>query len=100
MSDTTSIAEQVAARLGDDGMLFTSESGEDLAEVCESMGGEMAKGRTRYDDERDCEVVEPVARGEQIFDLIRYEFDDGSAIVIAGEQWDIEGDEPFSWAGA
>jgi hypothetical protein len=30
----------------------------------------------------------------------RFLFPDGSAIVIAGDAWDIEGDTPFSWLGA
>jgi len=31
--------------------------------------------------------------------LIRYVFNDGSAIVASEGAWDIEGMEPFSWAG-
>lgn len=31
---------------------------------------------------------------------IRYAFPDGSAIVVIGDAWNIEGNEPFSWAGA
>jgi hypothetical protein len=33
-------------------------------------------------------------------DPIRHVFADGSAIVTAGDGWDIEGAEPFSWLNA
>ena len=32
-------------------------------------------------------------------DLVRYELPDGSAIVIGGGVWDIEGNKPFLWKG-
>ncbi len=53
----------------------------------------------RYDDEP---VVSPyISGGAQIRDLIRYEFDDGSALVTDGYgMWDVEGSIPFSMAGA
>lgn len=40
-----------------------------------------------------CREVHPT-RG-----AIRWEFKDGSVIVIDGDGWDIEGAVPFSWAG-
>jgi len=29
--------------------------------------------------------------------MVRYSFKDGSAIVISGDVWYIEGDAPFTW---
>jgi hypothetical protein len=95
---TTTQAEQVAAILGNDGLVFAAEDGRRLEDLCAR--ATITKARTRFDSETDRETVEEVSRGEQIFDRIRYTFSDGSAIVVAGDAWDIEGDEPFSWAGA
>lgn len=68
------IAERVSELLGDDGTDFS-----------------------RWD-----EVVEQFwHRVERLpgSGLVRYEFEDGSAIVAGVGGWDIEGPTPFSWAG-
>ena len=71
-------AERVAAAYCDDGQRFAHPvSGQPLDEYCEETGGFFAH---------------PVG-------LDRYEFADGSAIVIADGGWDIEGNEPFTWRG-
>ena len=94
------IAERIASELGNDGLAFEAEDGRRLEEICDDAGASISKARTRYEYETDKEIVEEVARSEQIFDRIRYGFADGSAIVVAGDAWDVEGAEPFSWAGA
>ncbi len=53
----------------------------------------------RYDDSPIVSVYLPGRA--QAYDLLRYEFEDGSAIVVSADGgWDVEGVTPFSWAGA
>jgi len=55
----------------------------------------MERGREWYESDTGCFVeAEVCADG----DLIRYEFADKSAIVVAESCWDIEGEEKFSFA--
>ena len=69
-------AERVAAAYCGDGQRFDHPvSGQPLDEYCEAAGGSF----------------------EHTEGLYRYEFADGSAIVIDDGGWDLEGDEPFSW---
>jgi len=62
------IAETIAALLGDDGQVFTARDGRTLDEVCRDVGA-----RVTTDG----------------FDKTRYDFDDGSSIVVAGAAWDL-----------
>lgn len=94
------IAAQIAEQFGDDGQRWQDDEGRALSEVCKTRSVGYAKACSRWDYEQDCGVIEEVARGESAYDLIRYVFEDGSAIVITDGGWDIEGAEPFSWAGA
>jgi hypothetical protein len=92
-------AEQVAELFGNDGMAFELSDGRTLPEVCREFGATESMAIRRWDN------VTEEYRIEEVFDhttntIYRYTFDDGSAIVVAGDGWDIEGDEPFSWAGA
>ena len=73
------IAKRIAGLLGD-GTCWESEDGRQFDDLCEDAGA-----RLSFDRERE---------------LTRYEFADGSAIVAGVGAWDIEGDKPFSWAGA
>lgn len=100
MTTTTTTAEQIAAALGNDGLVFQTKDGRTLEELCEAAGCGYSKARARWDYEADEEVVEEVSLGEDLYDRVAYSFADGSAIVVAGDAWDIEGEEPFSWAGA
>lgn len=106
MASTT--AEQIASQLGNDGLNFRSVGGADLSEMAEADGADVTYARlVRVDvlDEdgdltgREEEHMQEVARSD-IHDRVRYAFDDGSAIVVAGDAWDVEGVQPFSWAGA
>lgn len=70
------VALQFAARLGEDGQKWVTDDGiefEELAWLCD-------------------------ARYEQQDDRERYQFPDGSAVVVHGDGWDLEGPELFSWA--
>jgi hypothetical protein len=81
----TTQAEQIAERFGNDGLRFTNEADERLDDFCAALS---MTGRKEWRD------------GHNTGDVYRYVFADGSAIVVAGDGWDIEGEEPFSWAGA
>lgn len=76
-------AETVSALLGDDGQRWTDDSGLNLADLCEDAG---ARRETSTEPDQ--------------YDLARWLFGDGSAIVTAGGGWDIEGSAPFSWRGS
>lgn len=73
------IAMRIAEMLDYDGECWETDDGRDL----DALAGE-AGATVTHDDSRD---------------LTRYLFPDGSAIVAGVGGWDIEGDEPFSWAG-
>ena len=79
MKKQDTIAERIAGLLGD-GTCWESEDGRHFDTLCEDAGAHVS-----FDRERE---------------LTRYEFADGSAIVAGVGAWDIEGDTPFSWAGA
>lgn len=75
-----SVAQYIAHLLDDDGQCWEAADGRDLDTLAKEAGAEVT-----YHDTRE---------------LTRYYFSDGSAIVAGVGGWDIEGDEPFSWAGA
>lgn len=78
-TNTVTTAQAVATRFDDDGMNFQDANGIELTDALDEL--------TRRESDR---------HGENT----RWEFEDGSAIVIAGDGWDIEGSKPFSWLGA
>ncbi len=69
-------AERFAERLGNDGLRW-----EGFEELVEEMGATAQCG------------------GETTRDPVRYVFPDGSAVVAAGDGWDVEGATAFSWKG-
>ena len=86
--DEMTKAEQISARFGDDGQCWeistwSSDDVETVVTIDEMCARE---GFKEYRDGFGTDVV-------------RYEFSDGSAIVFAGEGWDVEGTTPYSWAG-
>jgi hypothetical protein len=91
-------AERIAEQFFNNGLKFEDGDGNSLQEVCDEASVSRHKGRHVADGRLD--EYETVSWGESIYDAVRYEFADGSAIAIAGDAWDIEGEEPFSWAGA
>jgi len=74
------IAERVAKQLGNDGQTWETKEGESLVELAYRWLG------TWSEDNEDKS-------------LMRIVFSDESAIVVGKGAWDIEGKEPFSWAG-
>jgi hypothetical protein len=90
-------AERIASRFGNDGLRFVDFEGTHLIDVCAAECVAWQRARSVLGEET---AYVEVSKGEGVFDATRYEFPDGSAIVVAGDAWDIEGDEPFVWAGA
>lgn len=76
------IAEKIATQFENDGLNFHDAEDRHLDDVCEALA------RREWRD------------GYNTGDTYRYAFEDGSAIVVAGDAWDIEGAEPFTWAGS
>ena len=76
-----SMADKVAALFDNDGQRFELDDGRTIEDV-------MIKhyGATLY------------RSGWFVTDPVAYRLADGSAIVVNGDGWDVEGDEPFSWA--
>ena len=84
------IADQIAALLGDDGSRWDSDDGRSFDALCLDIDPEPtvtiagSEHHDRYDD------------GSR---PNRYAFSDGSAIVTCASGWDHEGPTPFSWRG-
>ena len=94
------IAEQIADLLGNCGTNFTTTKGEaiSLDDLARSRGAYVDYATLSYDEDGS-PIATPLEDGG-VPDLIRYTFRDGSAIVAASACWDIEGGEPWSFAGA
>jgi len=75
-------AKRISQMFDGDGQLWELPDGTSLDQVCRKNNANISY-RNR--------------KGHQ--KMIRYSFCDGSAIVDAGDGWDVEGHEPFSWAG-
>jgi hypothetical protein len=76
------IAERVAARFHDDGMVWKDDSGHRLEDVLRAEGGS-----AEYRDGRG------IAGGAE-----RWTLPDGSIITIAGDAWDFGYPDCFCWA--
>lgn len=93
------VAEQISQRLGEEGQVWKDRYGVELDQLCRDAGAVLSYARSQWDeDAREYQPVE-VYRTDP-WTLVRYGFSDGSAIVAAEGGWDIEGETPFSWAGA
>ena len=90
------IAEQIADLLGNCKTNFMTVI--DLNDIARSRGAYVDYATLSYDE--DGAPVATLLEDGKIPDLVRYTFLDGSAIVAAPACWDIEGSEPWSFAGA
>lgn len=93
-------AEQFAAALGDDGQNFETDNGISFDNLAEQMGATLMYSAREYADDIDNTMtyVDGFESSHISGDPIRYAFPDGSAIVLAGEAWDIEGTDRYSWS--
>ena len=73
-------AEVIAEKLGSDGTTWKTENDETFLDLIHGYPHSKEEDRAR--------------------ELTRYIFEDKSAVVEGVGAWDIEGSEPFSWAGA
>lgn len=104
LGEEATMAQVVARAAGEDGRRFKVVEGGDfldtiwIYDLAEAAGAERECARRIWveDDQWELELV-PHYRIDSAT-AIRYGFPDGSAIVIMGGAWDIEGDELFSWA--
>jgi len=96
----TTIAEQFSAKLNDDGQNWETDEGTSFEDLAEQMGATVTYSSREYDDNGEMRRADGYQGGHISGDPIRYEFSDGSAVVVAGDGWDLEGAERYSWAGA
>jgi len=96
-------AHMVAWLLGNSGRAFQVEiNGEayELDALCRALGATEERYRRHTTSTGDTVYIR-VGLGERTSSTVtRFSFDDGSAIVAAGDAWDIEGETLCSWAGA
>lgn len=83
-------AQQLADLLGNDGSKFYAANGDSLDELAEFSGATTVYGESYWDEEAEENRVRECGPEHTSSSLIRYEFPDGSALVVAGECWDIE----------
>ena len=93
-SNETTIADALAAEIGGDGRDWTRFDRFEAEAIA------VEYGESRWDEDANAYYAFRVSRSDHTDGPIRHVFRDGSAIVAAGDGWDVEGDEPFSWAGA
>lgn len=87
-------ARQFSVIFGNDGQNWTSHDGRSFEDVMTAEGIKPEYGYTLWDADSEQYITVPTTDRT---DKARYEFLDGSAVVVAGDAWAIEGDEPFSW---
>ncbi|MEY5098866.1 MAG: hypothetical protein RJA36_1585 [Pseudomonadota bacterium] len=89
-------AQQIAAKLANNGQNFDG-----FDDLIDTAGARREYSQRVWSEEAGASVYKAGHLSGYISgDPIRHVFADGSAIVTAGDGWDIEGDEPFSWLNA
>ncbi len=83
------VAQQVAETMGNDGQVYEAPDGRSLDDVCLEQRPDVTTAD--YDGVAEAGGLGPGAK--------RYLFVDGSAIIDTEIAWDIEGKEPWTWAG-
>jgi hypothetical protein len=89
------IADRVADLFENDGQVFVTRSGQSFDRVCIEFGAKVEHGISVWNNETQSFD----AYWESDGDVVRFLFPDGSALVVSGGAWDIEGQTPFSWSG-
>lgn len=95
----TTIAENFITHFAD-GQTF--ETAEDIlfSDLAKQWGADVTYSAREYDEDGAIHYVDGYHDGYISGDPIRHEFSDGSAVVEAGDGWDLEGPERYSWAGS
>lgn len=89
------LADIFSAHMFDDGQLFADADGMPFEDVAALYGAELEAYREMPDG-----TLEQLPLCDRFTsDRERYVFRDGSAIVVIGDGWDIEGVEPGTWRG-
>ena len=96
-----SIAEKISSLFGDDGRCFITQDNRTLVGMCASYNAKTSYGLMvcAYSNGNVWTIKEVPAIEYWCGEPVRHAFSDGSAIVIVGSAWDIEGSAPFSWRG-
>lgn len=100
VSHWDTVAEQFSERMGGDGTVFETADGTDFDTLAERKYGATVQYGDVWVDDDDEVQIEVVSLSEHTDGPVRFEFSDGSAVVVAGDCWDIEGATPFSFEGA
>jgi hypothetical protein len=102
---TKTQAELIAEALGEDGRNFETAYGRSLVDLVNEAGGRTEYARFVMDEADegwgDCGHYVEISRGDADSNTtVRYVLPDGSALVAAGDCWDVEGPTPFVMSGA
>lgn len=92
-------AEEFAEYFGNDGQRFDMQDGTTFSEKMGAMGVVPEYSRRVYLGSGELDYESGYESDLAFGDPIRWVFSDGSCIVSAGDAWDFEGDELFSWRG-
>lgn len=94
------IADKFAARLQHDGQNFETDEGQSFEDLANQLGADITYSTRIYDDDGDLHYIDGYKSCHISGDPVRYGFADGSAVVVSGPAWDVEGEERYSWSGA
>ena len=87
------VADVFSAHLHDDGQCFTDDDGLPFEDVAALYGADLEA----YREMPDGTLEQVPLRDRFTSDRERFVFRDGSAVVVHGDAWDIEGNEPGRW---
>lgn len=97
-TEASTIAEQFAALLGNDGQVFETQDGLSFDELADKMGAIVTYSKRDYSS-GTLKYVDGFENDHVCGDPVQYQFTDGSAVVVAGDAWDFEGQSIFLWSG-
>jgi hypothetical protein len=100
-------AETFANRLNNDGRLWATNDNISFMELAHLMGTDMIYSRRKCFPQFSADLmsvigytlIEGTLDSYTESDPVRFVFPDGSVIVMGHEEWDFEGDTPFSFKG-
>ena len=99
MNNQISQASALSMALGNDGQKF-ERNGITLEEIAADLGAVVTFSARDYSaNDGELRYVDGTESGHMYGDPVRYEFPDRTAIVVAGDCWDFEGNDNYSFAG-